>query len=166
MESEQWKPIPDSNYEVSNYGNIRHKVNKNQLKLYIHQNRAYVKIRINGKRKNFNVARLVCEAFCPNMENKKEVNHIDGNKLNNNAENLEWVTREENIRHGFSNGLITPTRGEKSGMAKLTWEDVNFIREHYKPYDKEFSSVQLAKKFKIARSTLGYILNEKTWRKN
>lgn len=162
---EIWKQIPNSNYLVSNFGNIKNIKTQKNIKKYIHQGRFYVKFRIKGgKAKAFNVARLVCIAFNENPFNKPEVNHIDGNKLNNKAGNLEWVTREENIRHGVKNNLIPPTRGEKSGKTKLKWEDIKFIREHYKPFDKEYSSVQLAKKFNISRSTLGYILSNKTWK--
>lgn len=53
----------------------------------------------NGKRKNFYLHRLVAEAFIPNPENKPEVNHKKGNKYDNRACNLEWVTRSENQIH-------------------------------------------------------------------
>lgn len=52
------------------------------------------------------VSRLVATAFIPNPENKEEVNHKNGNPLDNSAGNLEWVTRSENIRHAFKNGLL------------------------------------------------------------
>lgn len=52
------------------------------------------------------VHRAVALAFIPNIDNKTDVNHIDGDKYNNHLENLEWVTRKENMRHAFSNGLV------------------------------------------------------------
>ena len=55
--------------------------------------------------KYFSVHRLVAEAYIPNLENKEQVNHMDGNKLNNLACNLEWMTRSENQKHCSDTGL-------------------------------------------------------------
>lgn len=69
----------------------------------------------NHKQKVFEVHRLIAKTFIPNPENKSQVNHIDGNKTNNNIENLEWVTAQENIVHAFKHGL---NKGSKPWLGK------------------------------------------------
>jgi len=72
-----------------------------------------------GKRLQTGLHRIVASAFLENKDGKKEVNHKDGNKLNNSPDNLEWCDRGENVRHSFEKGLNKPHIGEKHGMAKL-----------------------------------------------
>lgn len=71
------------------------------------------------------VHRLVAEAFIKNPDDKPEVNHIDGNKINNTVGNLEWVSRSENATHGFNTGLMT--HGFEHHFCKLTPEQVKGI---------------------------------------
>lgn len=98
---ERWKPIRDFEgfYEVSTWGNIRNAKGKH-IKPYKNF-KGYLRVDIfkNGKRVHKRVNRLVAEAFILNPFNLPQVNHIDGNKLNNSYTNLEWVTDEENKAH-------------------------------------------------------------------
>ena len=65
----------------------------------------YVNLRRNGQTERYYVHRLVADTFIPNPENKRAVNHIDGDKLNNDVSNLEWVTYQENSKHAYAHGL-------------------------------------------------------------
>lgn len=67
----------------------------------------------NGIRKTYSVHKLVALAFIPNPENKTTINHIDGNKRNNNVSNLEWATEKENQNHKWKNGLANYNRDER-----------------------------------------------------
>lgn len=62
------------------------------------------------------IHRLIAECFISNLDNKYVINHIDGNKINNNISNLEWVNQQENIQHAFSTGLKTAKSGTNHGM--------------------------------------------------
>lgn len=104
---EIWKDIPgyEGLYQVSNFGRVKslnfgrtgvHRV----LKIQKYPNKyTKVDLRHNGIIHTRNIHRLVAESFIPNPENKTDVNHIDGDKHNNRVENLEWVTRSENMKH-------------------------------------------------------------------
>jgi len=107
------------------------------------------------------VHRLVAEKFIPNTNNKPQVNHIDGNKLNNCVDNLEWCTAKENLYHARENGLINQN-GEDSSSAKLTNEDVVNIR---RLYSKGFFSQKLiANKYNVTQSNINKIVNNKTFK--
>ena len=113
---EIWKEVPgsDSCFEISNLGNIRRikikqysfkdkniKEYKTQKLIKPANDRGYLKIRllINGKQNSAYIHRLVAEAFIPNPNNYKEVNHKDNDPSNNNVENLEWCDRKYNINY-------------------------------------------------------------------
>lgn len=101
---EVWKQIADSpNYMVSNLGNVKNlKTGRNLIGAVNNKGYHRYDLCINGKRVAKNGHRLVAEAFLPRVEGKDIINHKDGNKLNNNVENLEWCTCKENSVHAFS----------------------------------------------------------------
>lgn len=72
------------------------------------------------KNKRYVVHRLIAEAFIPNPENKSDVNHIDGDKNNNCVDNLEWMTRAENLYHSLRNGLHANPEVPVVGISLLT----------------------------------------------
>ena len=132
-------------YQVSNYGRVKSLERKNifycglrkkhlerptkeKILNYNKSNRGYLQVCLtkDGKPKTYTVHRLVAKAFLPNLKNKKQVNHIDGNKENNNIDNLEWVTSSENNKHAFITGLNKP-----HNMRKVNQYDLqgNFIKQ-------------------------------------
>lgn len=102
-------------YEVTEDGRVySHKSNR-----WLKQNKnsngyPSVSLSINGRTKTIGLHRLVAEAYLPNTENKPCVNHIDGNKCNNNIKNLEWCTYKENYNHALDTGLRTQPPPPKS----------------------------------------------------
>jgi len=103
---------------------------------------ARVTIRVDGKSKRFSVHRIVAEAFIDNPDNKPCVNHIDGNKLNNNSDNLEWCTHKENTKHAFDTGLSVGMKGEAHPMYGKKGEahhNFGYVHPSYKKRDKQSS---------------------------
>lgn len=110
MNLETWKPIPfNSDYEVSSHGNFRNSKTKKQKTINIEalkstQTRIRVDVKNDIKKgSGFYLHRVIAMTFIPNPNNLEEVNHIDGNPYNNRVENLEWMTREDNMRHFHEN---------------------------------------------------------------
>lgn len=107
--------VQEGNFEVFENGDIyrigvKGKVKASQIRACRNKNYYVVTATIGGKQKHFYSHRIIAEAFIPNPEKKPQVNHIDGNGLNNSVKNLEWVTAKENIEHAYSTGLIPTLR--------------------------------------------------------
>ena len=124
----------------------------------------YLKVHLckNKEATNFYVHRLVAEAFIPNPENLPEVDHIDGNKLNNCVENLRWVTSSENKQAAIKNG--STKIGTKNRLSKLTADDVRYIRSMYVPYDKEYGANALARKFNVSLACVQKVIKRVSYR--
>lgn len=90
----------------------------NKKKACLNKKRGYMYVRTRNK--NFILHRLVASAFIDNPDNLRQVNHKDGNKLNNSVDNLEWVTAKENIQHAINRGLITKPNKNEGVMLKYT----------------------------------------------
>lgn len=104
-----WKDVPNYEgiYKVSSDGKV---MSANGIKKVEIAKNGYARVCLfkNGKGKHFSVHRLVAMVFIPNPLELEMVNHIDGNKLNNNVENLEWCDLSYNIKHAYRTGLIHP----------------------------------------------------------
>jgi len=161
--TEEWRDIKgyEGLYQVSNLGRVKsfniwngHKyiygerilkptLRKVTSKYYFYS----ISLRKNNQSKHFRVHRLVAMAFIPNSQNKKEVNHIDSNPLNNNVVNLEWVTRMENVIHAnrdYRTRIINPKYYQK--ICEL--------------YQSKLNIKQLARKYNVSDNVIKKILEE------
>lgn len=164
---EKWKWIGgyENKYKVSTYGNIKSYLGKEPIIMkYSPNNHGYgfVELCYNGGNATKAVHRIVAETFIKRDNRYLQVNHKDGNKLNNNVNNLEWITARENIIHSYNNSLKLnkwKPRGIKHPKAKLTDNDVINIRKEY-----NFNREYLSKKYKVSLASISLIINERTWK--
>jgi hypothetical protein len=114
---EEWRPIQGWDYSVSSCGRVRND-KTGKVSAFGHTVARYRQVILcaNGKKQHFSVHRLVAQAFIPNPECKPEVNHINGDGLDNRVENLEWCTSRENVLHAHR--VLGKTTSPEN-MAKL-----------------------------------------------
>lgn len=174
---EIWKPIPGfgSSYEASSLGRIRSVdrmiTAKNGIQRYFNAcvlmqqetGRRYRVVSLVGPDgiRTAKVHRMIAFAFIPNPRELKEVNHKNGDKLNNAVENLEWCSREQNNRHAIKMGLKLPRQGEKHGCAVLTNAQVLKIRELR---SAGATGVDVARMFGVSTTTISDIHSRKIWK--
>jgi hypothetical protein len=92
------------------------------------------------------------------------VNHIDNNRSNNHISNIEWCTAKENAQHCVKSGNHPRLSGEDNGQAKLTKDQVEYIRKVFKPRDKEFGARALGRKFNVNKTTILSVVNNESWK--
>ena len=140
----------DNQYSVTDTGIVYSlKGNKKELIGKI-SNSGYREVVINhkGKKKYLLVHRLVAENFIYNEFKARTVNHKDGNKLNNSVDNLEWCSDSNNLIHARDNGLLKIKIDKK--ISEQIKNEIGTIRE-------------IAKKYGISRTQVGYIKQGKRW---
>lgn len=151
-------------YYVNEDGSIYSLISNKTLNWSLDKD-GYAKVRLmsdDNKRHRYSVHRLVLENFNPidNMD-QLQVNHKDGNKLNNHLSNLEWVTSSENNLHKYKIGLASQ-KGENNNATHLTEQDVlkiiNMLLSH------QYTYKEIGQWFNVDEETIGAIKRKKNWK--
>ena len=162
LPDEIWRDVEGSGgmYQISNYARAKsfHKGTVKILKPKLSGLYLAVTLLRNGKPKICDVHVLAARAFIPNPENKPEVNHKDGVKLNCFVDNLEWNTPSENIKHAFRIGRKKSKHGVENTLAKLTEDQVREICRIFVPYSHKYGIRALARKYGVAINTITKVI--------
>lgn len=169
--SEVWKDIVgyEGYYQVSNRGRVRSlgflinnrggstRYKPGRIRKLSNHSNGYKFVKLFNAEQCY-IHRLVLSTFRPldNMD-ALEVNHKDGDKTNNNLDNLEWVTHRENQQHSYDTGLHV--KGENHPQAKLADKEVMYIRQNYIPCHPTFGGKALAKRFGISRAQVSRVVH-------
>jgi predicted XRE-type DNA-binding protein len=148
----------ENNYMISNFGRVKNVKTGRILKQNKVKGYNAVGLCKNRQQETLYIHRLVMENFVPNLFNKKTVNHIDGNKLNNFLNNLEWASQSDNVYHSYKVGLAS-NRGEKNNRAKLTEKEVTEIRT----LSKTLRQGEIAKRYGVTQAAVSSIITGKNW---
>lgn len=143
-----------NDYIINEQGDVFNKHTGHKLKPQLN-GKGYLRVNIGGKL--YFIHRLVAEKYIPNPENLPQVNHEDGNKLNNRVDNLKWCTNLENRKHAIDNKLHL--MGNDCPWAKLTEKDVIEILQN-----RIISSKILAQKYNVSRGAIEDIKHHRTWK--
>ena len=175
MKKEIWKfhPYFEQLVQFSNLGRVKSFIRNHKtgqiLNNKVVNSAGYLRVSILGRK--YFIHRVIAELFVPNPDNKPEVNHKDGNKTNNKADNLEWVTRSENMKRAYKLGLQKSSEKQKQAVSK--WNKEHRIKKVYQ-YDTKgnllniFKSQQEAAKIlNLSEASISRILNgQRNNRKN
>lgn len=173
---EIWKDIKgyEGIYQISNLGMVKslYREIKTVNSQYFYKekflkttpnNMGYhvVRLTLNNKTKSYSIHRLLAIHFIENIDNKPQVNHINGIKVDNRLENLEWCTISENRQHAYDTGLQKPKQGNRNGRSKLT---ENQVLEIIKRLEIGDSCVLIASFYNVTAENISQIKQRKIWR--
>lgn len=176
FQNEIWKDIEgfEGQYQISNLGRVKSLgryvdnvfcgtvwVPERIRKLSSGKTSVYLMIQLKKGEKTYHclVHRLVAQHFFNDWDKTLEVNHIDGDKLNNCVWNLEMCTRQKNIDHSIAHGLKRDY-GEQSSNSKLTNKQVKSVRDMY---SRGVKQVDMAKMYNVCKQTINNIVHDKTY---
>lgn len=149
---EVWKEIDgyDGRYLVSNYGRVVRVENGGNVEVAINVNSCgywQLHLKDEKKRRTVTIHRLVATHFIPNPKSLPQINHKDGDKKNNRADNLEWCTASYNTKHAFDNGLKENTR--KAAARTAPKRHPAFVAGHVRSSSKriEVTKISTGEKF-------------------
>jgi hypothetical protein len=150
-------------FSIRTYYNKQKKTSRKvdiKLKSQLDKKGYYVQgFSVNNKFKLLQVHRIVWEAFFGKIKEGMQINHIDGNKTNNNLNNLEVVTPKENTQHAWRNGLSKKVYGRQTSNCILDFEQVKQIRKLYQDGKKQ---TELSEMFGVHQTNIHYIVKGKT----
>jgi hypothetical protein len=173
--NETWKPVSgyDGYYEVSSNGRVRSldriidhplvQVRHGKMLKQTPNHKGYMRVSLNknGNKKQEFVHKLVAQSFIYNIKRNPQINHIDGNKLNNNVENLEWCTNKENCQHAAKLKLRSPIKGSSHHNTVLSEEQVIDLKQKRK---EGWSYLRLMSFFNITKNNVASICTGRTWK--
>lgn len=152
-----------TNYQVSSNGEVFSNISNKLLKPFKNPGGyLYIHLHINGKVVKKSIHSITAETFIPNPEHKPQINHIDGNKENNNVSNLEWITQKDNNIHALKLGLRKAPSGEKVHFAKYTSKQIHQVCKEIERDELDLDEIE--KLSGVPVKTIGEIRNQKIWK--
>lgn len=163
---EIWKDLKEfeGKFKISSMGTIVNKFSNTKVKTRISKDGyVYVSLYYNKKSYIKTLHGLVAKTFIRNNNNNLEVNHIDGNKLNNSIDNLEWITHKDNIKHAWENKLFEPVREASRRYGKDNPSSKRVIQYDSKGNKiKEYSCIaEAVRETKINKTSIGKCCNNR-----
>ena len=161
MNKKTWAIVKGySIYQISNTGLVMNLKRKTILKNRLDKD-GYLTVHLREVgSKMLKIHRLIALHFCKGHKHGLVVNHIDGNKLNNNPTNLEWITSIENVKHSHATGLARYAYGDKAYGCKLNKDDIRLI----KILGGKLSQSKIASIFGVGQTQIGRILRGDRWK--